>query len=262
MPDGRGLDRAAADRVLRRAVELQGAAEAGAETFDEARLVAIAAELGIEPRHVARALAEEQAGAGAAPHRGVASWLTGPALADVRGVVRLDATAVEAALHERLERSEGLRLVRRAGGVAVYDRRTDATARAIGGLGSLAGHDRRLRGARRVQAAVARADAGLAAVRVTAEPATSRGACAATAALLAGSGIALAAAGALAAAPALLVAAPLGVCAAAVALAGRRRTLRRLGDGLGDTLAAVEAGGRAPSPLDALRGGLGRLAGR
>jgi pantoate kinase len=97
---------------------------------------------------------------------------------------------------------------------------------------------------------------------VTAEPATSRGACAATAALLAGSGIALAAAGALAAAPALLVAAPLGVCAAAVALAGRRRTLRRLGDGLGDTLAAVEAGGRAPSPLDALRGGLGRLAGR
>jgi hypothetical protein len=262
MADGGRLDRAAAERVLRRAIELQGEAAAGAEALDEAQVVAIAAELGIEARHVERALAEERTGVGSHPRGGAASWLTGPSVADVRGVVRRDASAVEAALHERLERSEGLRLVRRAGGVAVYDRRTDAAARAIGGLGSLAGHDRRLRGARRVQVAVARADAGMAAVRATAEPATSRAACAGTSGLLAGGGVAVGVAGALAAAPALLVAAPAGVVAGAAVLAARRRGLRRLADGLADTLAAVESGDRAPSPLDTLRGGLGRLAGR
>jgi hypothetical protein len=262
MPERRGLDRAAAERVLRRAIELQGAAEAGGDAFDEARLVAIAAELGIERAHVERAVAEEWAGCSPTLPAGAGSWLAGPALADARGVLRLDATAVEAALHERLERTEGLRLVRRAGGTAVYERRTDAAARAIGGLGSLAGHDRRLRGARRVCAVVVRADAGMAAVRVTAEPATSRGATARTAGLFAGGGVALAAAGALAAEPAFLAAAPAGVVAAAAVLAARRRTVRRLGDGLDDTLAAVESGGRAPSPLDALRGGIGRLAGR
>jgi hypothetical protein len=115
------LDRAAVERVLARAAELQLAGAGGEAGLSEADLVAAAREAGIAPDHVRAALAEERlraARAGTSPaasERGFAARVAGPAVVGAERLVAGPAARAVDALGAWLEREECMRLVRRTG---------------------------------------------------------------------------------------------------------------------------------------------------
>jgi len=60
VPSARPLDRAALERVLGRAAELQAGGADAPETLTEAQLLEIGREVGLSPEHLRQALAEER----------------------------------------------------------------------------------------------------------------------------------------------------------------------------------------------------------
>ncbi len=58
-PPGRSLDRAALERVLARASELQAGVGDATESMTEDQLVELGKEVGLSPEHVRQAIAEE-----------------------------------------------------------------------------------------------------------------------------------------------------------------------------------------------------------
>jgi hypothetical protein len=137
VPDtSRALGRAAADRVLRRAIELQASGGVESDALDAQQLERLAQELGIEPAYVRRALAEERAGltAQSAPG-GVGERLLGPRrLVTGRPVHGTPGPVLEAAT-EWLQRQEGLRIRRRLASGLSWERDAGALARLRAGLG-------------------------------------------------------------------------------------------------------------------------------
>jgi hypothetical protein len=115
------LDRAAVERVLARAAELQVTRAGGELGLTEADLLAAAREAGIGPEHVRRALAEERlraARGGVAvlePEPGLAGRVAGPALVAAERVVAGPAARAIDAIGVWLEREECMRVVRRTG---------------------------------------------------------------------------------------------------------------------------------------------------
>ncbi|MCZ7628187.1 MAG: hypothetical protein M5U19_03430 [Microthrixaceae bacterium] len=132
------LSRDAADRVLRRAVELGGQPGDEDDLFDVEVLIEAAADLGVPGTAVQRALAEEQAGL-LAGDPGRLDRLVGPAVVSVARVVDLDGAAALELTDEWLRRQWTMKRVRSGDGVAEYRRRTDMvasmqrTARSISG---------------------------------------------------------------------------------------------------------------------------------
>ncbi|MFV0318008.1 MAG: hypothetical protein ACK5O2_13740 [Microthrixaceae bacterium] len=121
------LDRAATERVLRRAVELSEEPGDGEDSFDVQALVEAAAELGVPPTAVQRAVAEDQAGIltqdGSRLDR-----VVGPAAVSAARVVPLDPAAALDLTDEWLRRQWAFRRVRSGDAVAEYRRRTDMVA--------------------------------------------------------------------------------------------------------------------------------------
>jgi hypothetical protein len=123
----RRLDRDAAERVLRRAVELGDQPGDGDDSFDVEVLIEAAADLGVPGTAVQRALAEEQAGLLAGDVARL-DRLVGPAAVSVARVVDLDAAAALALTDEWLRRQWAFKRVRAGDTVAEYRRRTDMVA--------------------------------------------------------------------------------------------------------------------------------------
>ena len=93
MPDeltpSRKLDRAALDRVLARAAELQSSSIEGSETggLSESEILELGKEAGMSVEHLRQAIAEERTRSAAPDDRGVAATIIGPATVRATRVV-------------------------------------------------------------------------------------------------------------------------------------------------------------------------------
>jgi hypothetical protein len=107
------IDRAAVDRVLARALELQASGSGDApEQLTEAQLLDLAKEVGLDPVNLRQALAEERTRVAIPEERGLLAMLYGGALASAQRTVRGTPTQVLSALDDWMQRQESLTVQR------------------------------------------------------------------------------------------------------------------------------------------------------
>lgn len=114
LPAKRELDRAALERVLARAAELQAHdTDPGIEALSEENILEIGREVGLAPRHLQQALAEEQSHLTLPEERGFAARIAGPAMARASRTVPGKPAEAMARLAPWMEREECLQVKRR-----------------------------------------------------------------------------------------------------------------------------------------------------
>ncbi|MDA1080318.1 MAG: hypothetical protein O2973_01375 [Gemmatimonadetes bacterium] len=119
------LARAAMERVLARAAELQAGRDDDGVELTESQLVELASEVGLSRDHVHEALAEERSRIDLAPEAGVAFSLLGPAMIQATRTVPGDANAVLGALDSWMQKNESLQLKRRFPDQLAWEPRQD-----------------------------------------------------------------------------------------------------------------------------------------
>src|SRR5665213_2892760 len=103
------IDRAAADRILARAIELQSSTSSDPEgRLTEAQLEALAKEVGLDPINLRQALAEERTRVMAPTERGVLASMYGASEVSAQRTVRGTSTQVLKALDDWMQRQESL----------------------------------------------------------------------------------------------------------------------------------------------------------
>ena len=103
------IDRAAVERVLARAVELQAAAPGdGTGQLTEAQLIELGNEVGLDQMHLRQALAEERTRVSVADEEGFLARLYGGSIASAQRTVRGSPPDVLKALDDWMQRQEGL----------------------------------------------------------------------------------------------------------------------------------------------------------
>lgn len=126
-PPGTALTRAALERVLARAAQLQGSTgesdDAGAMT--EAQIVDLGKEVGLSTEAVRQALAEERSRTIVPEESGLLASLAGPSAITAARTVPGSAPAVLAALDAWMQRNEGLEVKRRFADQLVWEARRD-----------------------------------------------------------------------------------------------------------------------------------------
>jgi hypothetical protein len=126
-PPGTALSRAALERVLARAAQLQAATgdgdDAGAMT--EEQLVELGKEVGLSGELLRQALAEERSRTLVPPESGWLAALTGPAAVTAARTVPGNPAAVLGALDAWMQRSEALQVKRRFADQLVWEARRD-----------------------------------------------------------------------------------------------------------------------------------------
>jgi hypothetical protein len=161
------LPRAALERVLARATELQAQGAEGPEVISEARLLEIGREVGIDPNHLRLAIAEER---GRSPmlaeEPGRIALALGEAHAGAQRAVTGDADKVLAALDQWLQREEQFAVKRRFGTRMSWEKQRNAFA-AISR--SMSGRNSDLSRADEVSATVTPVDATRSLVRLDAD---------------------------------------------------------------------------------------------
>jgi hypothetical protein len=114
LPARQSLDRAALERVLARAAELQvHDAGTGEATLSEDQILEIGREVGLSPQHIRQALAEERTRLTVAEEPGFAGRVAGPAVATASRTVPGRPAEVLAALSSWMEHEECLQVKRR-----------------------------------------------------------------------------------------------------------------------------------------------------
>ena len=156
-PGGRQLDRAALERVLARAAELQGADADPSDALTEQQVLDIAREVGISPDALRLALAEERTRVALPEESGLAARIAGPALIGASRTVKGNATGVLATLDDWMRRGECLQLRRRQADRMSWEPRRDMMGRMKVGL-NLGGRGYPLARAAEVAATVAPVD--------------------------------------------------------------------------------------------------------
>ena len=134
------IDRAAVDRVLARALELQGDAAPDAQgQLTEAQLLDLAKEIGLDPVNLRQALAEERTRVPIPEERGMLASLFGGAAASAQRTVRGTPTQVLKALDDWMQRQECLTVQRyHSSERIVWEARRDVAGvvrRAVSGRG-------------------------------------------------------------------------------------------------------------------------------
>jgi hypothetical protein len=112
-PTGRSLDRAALERVLARASELQAGMGDATESMTESQLVELGKEVGLSPEHVRQAIAEEQTRVAVQEPEGRSSGVFGPTTAWAQRVVTGNPADVLARIDRYMQSDESLRVRRR-----------------------------------------------------------------------------------------------------------------------------------------------------
>lgn len=188
---GPSLDRAAVERVLARAAELQVQAttgDGGGDAISEAQLLEIGKEVGIAPAVLRQAIAEERTRVVLAPEAGRVSGFAGPAQVSASRVVRVEPVATMAALERWLTADYGLLEKRRFEGrrtwAPPHNRRPKLSRTLKGNVGA-----RALTGAGEVGATVTSLGDGRSAVRLDADLAPQRRMAVGGGVALAGSGL-------------------------------------------------------------------------
>src|SRR5215207_10738470 len=133
------IDRAAVDRVLARALELQSGA--GGDTQDrlsEAQLLELAKEVGLDPVNLRQALAEERTRVAVPEERGILAALYGGATVSAQRTVAGTPAQVLQALDDWMQRQECLKVKRHFGERIVWEADrgvASAVKRAVSGKG-------------------------------------------------------------------------------------------------------------------------------
>ncbi|NUQ21610.1 MAG: hypothetical protein HOQ09_11690, partial [Gemmatimonadaceae bacterium] len=113
MPARTALDRAALERILRRAGELQASAADPLEEMTEEQLIALGQEVGISPQHLKQAIAEERTRPALPEEASLAGRWVGPRTITARRVVRGTRDQLLARLDDWMRREECLQVKRR-----------------------------------------------------------------------------------------------------------------------------------------------------
>lgn len=161
------LHRAALERVLQRASELQAASTEVPETLSEAELIALGAEVGLSAGALKQALLEERMRVVLPDERGLMASLAGPATFVATRVVAGKPREVLTRLHTMMDSEENLRELRRFPDRVVWGPR-GGFAGAIRALTRLDGRGFPLARADEVSASAVAADAGRVHVRLEA----------------------------------------------------------------------------------------------
>jgi hypothetical protein len=100
------IDRAALERIIRRAAELQTAEREVGETLSSDELISLGREVGIPVRYLQQALLEERSPLGTPKAPGIMDRVAGPGQATAQRVVPIGADQAEAGLLQWMERNE------------------------------------------------------------------------------------------------------------------------------------------------------------
>lgn len=100
------IDRAALERIIRRAAELQTAEREVGETLSSDELISLGREVGIPVRYLQQALLEERSPLGAPVAPGIMDRVAGPGQATAQRVIPIDADHAEQSLLRWMERNE------------------------------------------------------------------------------------------------------------------------------------------------------------
>lgn len=115
------IDRAALERILQRASELQVGERDIADALTPAEVVSLASEVGIPARYVQQALLEERTRVEVDTSAGVLGALAGPAVVSAQRVVAGDANAAERTLLRWMEDNEILAIQRQQPGRVTWE---------------------------------------------------------------------------------------------------------------------------------------------
>lgn len=128
VPSGPRIDRAALERIVKRAAELQSQEREIGEGLTETELLKLGQDVGIPAPYLRQALMEERTRS-AAPARGsVAVWLAGPRSVAAARTIPGTPSAVEAALHHWMTQGELLQVKRRFPDGTSWERQEGAFA--------------------------------------------------------------------------------------------------------------------------------------
>lgn len=162
------LQRAALERVLQRAAELQAASTEVPETLTEAELVALGAEVGLSATALKQALLEERMRVVLPEERGLLASVAGPATFVATRIVSGNARELLSTLDSMMDREENLRELRRFPDRVVWGPR-GGFAGAIRSLTRLDGRGFPLARADEVSATAVPADQGRVHLRLEAQ---------------------------------------------------------------------------------------------
>jgi len=115
------IDRAALERIIRRAAELQTTEREVGETLSSDELISLGREVGIPVRYLQQALLEERSPLGSPQAPGIMDRVAGPGQATAQRVVPIDADQAEQALVLWMERNELLCIQRRQRGRITWE---------------------------------------------------------------------------------------------------------------------------------------------
>jgi hypothetical protein len=126
-PDSR-LDRAAIERIIQRAAELQAADKDLSEGLSEEDLIALGKEVGIPERYLRQALLEERSRTTLPTERRLVSRLMGPRWVTAGRAIARERGEVERALHRCMTEGELLQVKRRFGRLTIWEAQRGALA--------------------------------------------------------------------------------------------------------------------------------------
>jgi hypothetical protein len=168
------LERAALERVLARAAELQAAeADPGELTLTEAQILDVGSEVGIPAKHLRQALAEERSRVEVPVERGRVAALFGAATVFASRTVRGTPAVLFEKLDDAMQREESLRVKRRFADRIAWEPR-GGMATEFRRIMNVGGHGYRLARAQEVSATVIAVDAERSIVRLDASLANVR----------------------------------------------------------------------------------------
>ena len=187
VPDTSRIDRAALERIIKRAAELQTVERDIGDGLSEHELFQLGQEVGIPGRYLQQALLEEQTRSVVLAEPGLAAWLAGPRYAIAQRSVPGNAEDVRAALHHWMIEGELLTVRRRFPDRTSWEPRRDMVASLKRGF-EVGGRPYRLARAREIIGQVSRLDDTACHVRLLADLTNTRRNHLGGAATIAGSG--------------------------------------------------------------------------
>jgi hypothetical protein len=247
------IDREAAERVLRRAVELDDTPRDPSEQVSVEALLEAASDLGMDPSTVHRAVAEEQAGL-LDPHTSALDRLAGPQAVSASRVVGTPVEETMSLVDEWLRRAWAFKRVRGTEVDVLYRRRTDPVAAVQRATRSVTGKENAEK-VRQLRVMGHGVDPHRTLLAVVVDLQASRTAVEVGGASVGGAGVVASATTALASTPWLWLGVPASVAAGLGVMATRRAWTRGIDDELEGLLDKVAAG-RPPEAV------LGELTGR
>jgi hypothetical protein len=247
------VDRAALERIIRRAAELQTAEREIGDTLSSDELISLGREVGIPVRYLQQALLEERARIGSAASAGIMERIAGPGEVRAQRVVPIEPEAAERALIQWMETNELFCIQRQQPGRITWEPIGGFQAAIRRSTAALGAGKRpfMLSRAATVSASVLALESGYSHVSLAADARKVRGEYLASGAALAGAGVAGTAA--MVALGALL---PVALLPLPFALGVGYTVLRRYGP----TVARLQLG--LERALDSLENGLGKASHR